>query len=297
MSRTITRIIPAKRTELLPNVYVRRPMPTLNLRHFDPFVFLDHFGPNAHEPHSPKGDGTGAHPHRGIITVTYLFDGEMEHFDSFGGHGVVRSGGVQWMVAGGGVVHDEGMTAEFAERGGITHGIQLWLTLPMSHKAEKPSYGLLQSSDLPIVQLSNDAGWLKVVAGEYWHEGTLFTSAMPLYSPLAIYHLHLHPNGVADISLHSGLQTALYLASEQMLVGDNEVLVREAELAIVSNEASDSTLLCQNIGNNALDALFLVGQPIGEPIVMNGPFVMNTREGIVQAYRDYEAGKYGVIRV
>lgn len=297
MSRFITNIIPSQHAEIAPGAAVRRPMPTLNLRHSDPFVFLDHFGPKTHPPHSSKGDGTGAHPHRGIITVTYLFDGEMEHYDSYGGHGVVRSGGVQWMVAGSGIVHDEGMSAEFAERGGLTHGVQLWLTLPMAHKEARPSYGLLQDTELPRVELSDDAGFVKVIAGKYMTNSVEVSSAMPLYNPLTIYHLRLNAHAEADIWLDPDFHAVLYLASGKLLVGEAETELNESELGILSNSANQNELavFCQNPTDTAIDALFLAGKPLGEPIVMNGPFVMNSKEGIVRAYQDFQAGKYGVI--
>ncbi len=298
MSRFITSIIPSKHAEIAPGMAVRRPMPTLALRHADPFVFLDHFGPSTHTPHTPKGDGIGAHPHRGIITVTYLFDGEMEHFDSYGGHGVVRSGGVQWLVAGSGIVHDEGMSADFAGRGGVTHGLQLWLTLPMAHKDTMPKYGLLTSEMLPTLELPNNAGLLKVVSGTYKHEEKTLDSSMPLYSPLAIYHLRLYAQAEARIWIQPDFHAALYLPAVTLLVGENQGVVREAELALLSNAESDeqTSVLCQNPTSETLDVVFLAGKPLGEPIAMNGPFVMNSKEGIVQAYKDYEAGKYGTIQ-
>ena len=298
MSRFISSIIPSKHTEIAPGMAVRRPMPTLNLRHADPFVFLDHIGPSRHEPHTPKHDGTGAHPHRGIITVTYLFDGEMEHFDSYGGHGVVRSGGTQWMVAGSGIVHDEGMSADFAERGGTTHGIQLWLTLPTAHKDTAPKYGLLAAEELPTLELPNNAGLLKVIAGTYQHDGTILSSAMPLYSPLAIYHLRLNAHAEISLWIPTDFHAALYLTAGTLLVSENQTVMREAELALLTNATSesDSHVLCQNPTNETLDVIVLAGKPLGEPIFMQGPFVMNSREAIATAYSDYQAGKYGTIR-
>lgn len=298
MSRLISSIIPSKHTEIAPGMAVRRPMPTLNLRHADPFVFLDHIGPSRHEPHTPKGDGTGAHPHRGIITVTYLFDGEMEHFDSYGGHGVVRSGGTQWMVAGSGIVHDEGMSADFAERGGTTHGIQLWLTLPTAHKDTTPKYGLLSAEELPTLVLPNNTGSLKIIAGTYLHNDEKISSPMPLYSPLSIYHLRL--NTLAEISLwvQPNFHAAVYLTAGTLLVGENQTVLREAELALLTNATSesDSNVFCHNPTNETLDVIVLAGKPLGEPIFMQGPFVMNSREGIATAYSDYQAGKYGTIQ-
>ena len=298
MSRFISSIIPSKHTEIAPGMAVRRPIPTLNLRHADPFVFLDHIGPSRHEPHTPKHDGTGAHPHRGIITVTYLFDGEMEHFDSYGGHGVVRSGGTQWMVAGSGIVHDEGMSADFAERGGTTHGLQLWLTLPTAHKDTAPKYGLLAAEELPTLELPNNAGLLKVIAGTYQHDGTILSSAMPLYSPLAIYHLRLNAHAEISLWIPTDFHAALYLTAGTLLVSENQTVMREAELALLTNATSesDSHVLCQNPTNETLDVIVLAGKPLGEPIFMQGPFVMNSREAIATAYSDYQAGKYGTIR-
>ncbi len=298
MSRSISSIIPSKHTEIAPGMAVRRPMPTLNLRHADPFVFLDHIGPSRHEPHTPKHDGTGAHPHRGIITVTYLFDGEMEHFDSYGGHGIVRGGGTQWMVAGSGILHDEGMTADFAERGGTTHGIQLWLTLPKAHKDTTPKYGLLSVEELPTLTLPNNAGSLKVIVGTYQHDGKIIASAMPLYSPLAIYHLRLNAHAEISLWIPTDFHAALYLTAGTLLVSENQTVMREAELALLTNATSesDSGVLCHNPTNEALDVIILAGKPLGEPIFMQGSFVMNSREGIATAYSDYQAGKYGTIQ-
>jgi hypothetical protein len=162
---------------------------------------------------------------------------------------------------------------------------------------------LLSAEELPVLALPNNAGLLnagtlKVIAGTYQHDGKIISSAMSLYSPLAIYHLRLNAHADVSLWIQPDFHAALYLSAGTLLVGENQSAVREAELALLTNTTSesDSGVLCHNPTNEELDVIVLAGKPLGEPIFMQGPFVMNSREGIATAYSDYQAGKYGTIQ-
>src|SRR5215510_162443 len=156
-----------------------------------PFVFLDHLMPAKHSPDEPIKvvNGSGAHPHRGIATLTYIINGEADHFDSAGHHAKVRSGGVQWMKAGNGIIHDEAVNVDSEVDDLLAHALQFWISLPSKQKAEPPAYLPVQASEVPMKMLNNDAGWLKVIAGEYGG----FVSKIPSYTKQYFYHIHLKP--------------------------------------------------------------------------------------------------------
>lgn len=268
-----------------PDLTVRRLMPVIGLKQVGPFVFLDHMGPMV-QPPGEQTLGTGSHPHRGFITFTYLFDGELEHYDSRGHHGIVAGGGAQWMKAASGIVHDEGPSAQMMQRGGLLHGVQLWINLPAANKGDTPEYMPLTADKVPVATLPGDEGTIRVLIGRY--KG--LQSPIPTYSPMLAYHVQAAPGATLSIPLPAQYQVGLFIpggtieADFQTLSGPI-LVVLEGEGAI------------QFTNKNATiqDVLLLAGMPLGEPVMMRGPFVMNDTKGIDDAYNDYNAGKYGTI--
>lgn len=249
---------------------------------FDPFLLLDHAGPHRFPPTEARL-GVGEHPHRGFETVTVVYSGEVEHRDSSGGGGKIGPGDVQWMTAAGGLVHEEFHGREFAKRGGEFEMIQLWVNLPAKHKMSPPRYQGITASEIPTVELSEGRGRVRVIAGEY--DGTKGPAST--FSPIEMWDLRL-AKGPIELSLPDGFTTALVVlhgtvrAEGYERVGEGEIaLFDRAGTSIVLDEVEEATVL------------LLGGQPLEEPIVGHGPFVMNTEDEIRQAIRDYQSGRMG----
>lgn len=286
-SRNIIKTTQGNVVPLTPNMNVRRVLPSNEIRYVNPFVFLDHMGPVVQKPSEVfKRRGTGAHPHRGFITFTYLLSGEVEHFDSQGNHGIVGEGGAQWMLAGSGIVHDEGPSEAFTKKGGKMQGLQLWINLPSKFKEMAPDYMPLPSDMVPEVKLG-DNNKLRVLIGEYEDK----KSSIPVFSPMFIYHIVLEANTKADISIPSGFDSFVYLPEGQVHVGGK--LVEKTTLALL-DKSSDFVSL-ENTSNQKQDIMLYGAEPLNEPIVAHGPFVMNSMEEIYTANEDFHNGKYGEI--
>src|ERR1700741_4025383 len=190
-----------------------------------PFVFLDHIVPITHSPDEDRKEvnGTGAHPHRGIATLTYLLKGEGDHNDSRGHHAIVRSGGAQWMKAGNGIIHAEVVNVDPETKDNITHGFQFWVNLPAKNKAEPPQYMPVQPNEIPMKKLADNAGWLKVVAGEY--EG--LTSKIPAYLKQFIFHIHLEAGKSFTLETDKDQEYAALIALGKVVINDNESVANE----------------------------------------------------------------------
>lgn len=251
-----------------------------------PFVFLDHIAPTVH--HSPIKGGTGAHPHRGIATLSYILHGEDEHFDSYGNHAKVSSGGVQWMKAGNGIIHDENLTVDSNSKDNLTHGFQFWINLPSVNKAEKPEYLALQANDVPKQMLENGKGWLKIIAGTYEN----LHSIIPGYSRQFLYHLHLEAEKQFQITTESRLEYAVFFALGTALINDKDFEAGE----FIEFDREEGIIEIVNNSKEAVDILLFGGERYTEPIVAEGPFVMNSKLEIATAYKDFYAGKYGGIK-
>ncbi len=255
-----------------------------------PFVFLDHIGPTLHiESEDEKKKGTGAHPHRGIATLTYLLNGEDEHLDSIGNHAKVGSGGIQWMKAGNGIIHDEHLNFDPNENSRLTHGFQFWINLPSKNKGELPEYIAIQASDVPCKLLENQSGWIKVIAGTYEN----LNSIIPDYSKQYLYHIHIEADKQFTLTSEPGLEYAAFLPLNNAIINDNEYGQGE----FIEFDRKGGTIEINNQSSGATDILLFGGERYLEPIVAEGPFVMNSRPEIAQAYKDYFAGKYGEINV
>jgi redox-sensitive bicupin YhaK (pirin superfamily) len=266
---------------------VNRLLPNRYIHAVGPFVFLDHIFPFQQRPKNPTvNDGRSAHPHRGIATFSYLFSGELEHFDSAGNHDVVKAGGAQWMKAGNGIIHDEGMSPEFQRSGGVLHGIQFWINLPSKNKEEDPAYLALQPEDVPEVDLGA-VGKLRVLIGAFQNR----VSPVESYSEQFIYHIRLNGNTSYVLSTKRGLEYAAFVPAKVITV--NNSLVQDSEILAFADD--NKAIHIVNTSNFEKDIIVFGGEPYEEPIVAEGPFVMNTRSEIADAYSAFFNGSYGKI--
>jgi quercetin 2,3-dioxygenase len=254
-------------------------------RHVSPFLLLDHAGPMNFAP-AERPRGVGEHPHRGFETVTIVYDGEVEHKDSTGAGGRIGPGDVQWMTAGSGILHQEFHSHDFTRTGGTLEMVQLWVNLPAKNKMTDPSYQTLLDADIPAVTLPDGAGQLRVIAGEFdGHRGPART-----FSSMHVWDLRLNRDGAARLDLPEGWNGLLVVLRGTVQINDAEI-AREGQLVVLGTEREGVVVE----SNNDAIVLVLSGQPIDEPIVGHGPFVMNTEAEIQQAMRDYSQGRFGRI--
>jgi quercetin 2,3-dioxygenase len=251
-------------------------------RLISPFVMLDH-ARSRHFPPTDKKLGVGEHPHRGFETVTFAIQGEISHRDSGGGGGIISSGGVQWMTAGSGVVHEEFHSREFALRGGDFEMVQLWVNLPAQNKMIRPRYQSINNEDFPKIELSNGKARAKVVSG------TLATTTGPAktYTPINIYEIDATEVCELELELPPGTNTLVLQLRGEGQIGEDQLKL--GQMAIFEREGE---LLSLRLDPGA-KVLVLNGEPIEEPVVSYGPFVMNTKAEIIQAIEDFQSGKMG----
>jgi quercetin 2,3-dioxygenase len=270
---------------------VRRAFAGVDLTDLDPFVHMDQMGEVEYAPGEPKG--TPWHPHRGFETVTYMLDGIFEHQDSNGGGGVITNGDTQWMTAGAGILHIEKPPEHLVASGGLFHGIQLWVNLPKAEKWTPPRYQDLRGSEVRLLA-STDAGALvRIIAGDLaGHTGPGRT-----YTPMTMAHATLSQGSRLDLPWNPAFNALAYVLSGTGAVGDERRPIATGQLAVfgagevVRLEAAAS----QESRSPALEVLVLGGRPIREPVAWYGPFVMNTRDELVQAFEDYQAGRLGTV--
>jgi redox-sensitive bicupin YhaK (pirin superfamily) len=265
---------------------VSRILPNRYLQAVGPFVFLDYIMPTQHAADEPiKKGGTGAHPHRGIATLTYILSGAEEHFDSIGNYAKISSGGVQWMKAGNGIVHDGNLNIDPEKNDRLTHGFQFWINLPSKNKAEPPQHIAIQASEVPLQMLNSESGWIKVIAGEY---GKL-ASKIPNYSGQFLYHIHLETGKQFSLPTGKGLEYAAFTVGNNVIINDTQYEAGE----LIGFDSNEGTIDINNDSKIAIDVIIFGGERYTEPIVAEGPFVMNSQLEITQAYRDFHSGKYG----
>jgi len=260
---------------------VRRPIPNPEMDQIDPFLLLDHLGPTEWGPR--EAIGAPDHPHRGFETVTYLLAGENEHKDSKGNHGFLRPGDVQWMTAGSGVVHSEMPSPEFFEKGGTMHGFQIWVNLPRKRKMIPPRYQDTPSERVPEVVLEDGKSKVRVIAGEFKH----VKAVIETNTPILYLHALLEP-GVElkhPVSIDNNIMA--YLISGKGEFGENEDVNTAVEGQLVLFAHDGDSISLRSTVDSSLELLILGGTPINEPMVRYGPFVMNTKEEIFQAFRDF----------
>jgi redox-sensitive bicupin YhaK (pirin superfamily) len=270
---------------------VRRAFMGMDLAELDPFVHMDQMGEVEYAPGEPKG--TPWHPHRGFETVTYIIDGIFEHQDSNGGGGVITNGDTQWMTAGGGILHIERPPEHLVASGGLFHGIQLWVNLPRAQKWVDPRYQDIRGREVSLLASPDGGALVRVIAGEVaGHQGPGDT-----YTPMAMVHATLAPGARLELPWHAGFNALAYVLSGFGRVGPERLAIRTGQLAlfgpgdVVRIDAAE----VQESRSPHLDVLLLGGRPIGEPVAWLGPFVMNTRAEVIQAYEDYQAGRLGTI--
>jgi len=256
-------------------------------QHVSPFLLFDYAGPMDFKPAKHRR-GVGQHPHRGFETVTIVYHGEVEHRDSTGSGGRIGPGDVQWMTAGGGIVHEEFHSEAFTRDGGKLEMVQLWVNLPAKDKLTAPRYQTLLDGTIPTVALPDEAGSLRVIAGDYLgNHGPAQT-----FTPVDVWDVRLKSGRSTELSLPEGHTLALAVLHGTVLVNGEQV-AREADLVMLSREGRSVTLEA----NNDVTLLVLSGEPIDEPIVGYGPFVMNSQEEIAQAIEDFNAGRFGQVPV
>ena len=252
---------------------------------FSPFLLLDYAAPTTFSPAAPSGHrrGVGTHPHRGFETVTIVYAGEVEHRDSTGKGGVIGPGDVQWMTAGGGILHQEFHSEAYSKSGGPFQMVQLWVNLPAKDKMAAPGYQAIIDANIPAVSLTT-AGAVRVIAGEYaGHKGPART-----FTPMNVWDVQLAAGQTADLPQPDGWTTLLVVLGGTVQV-NGDAVARESQMVILSREGSDVHIEA----NNDARVLLLAGQPIEEPIVGYGPFVMNSKQEIAQAIKDFNSGKFG----
>jgi redox-sensitive bicupin YhaK (pirin superfamily) len=251
-----------------------------------PFILLDYAQPFEFAPATQKR-GVGVHPHRGFETVTIVYAGEVDHRDSTGNGGHIGPGDVQWMTAASGILHEEFHSAAFTQSGGTMEMVQLWVNLPAKHKMAPPGYQTLLDAQIPSVDLANDAGRLRVIAGEYaGAQGPAQT-----FTPINIWDVRLKAGAKAAFNLPEGHTLALLTQSGNVKLDDGKS-AGPSQFALYAREGGAIAIEAES------DAKLLVlsGEPIQEPVVQYGPFVMNTQGEIRQAINDFNAGKFGDIR-
>lgn len=252
-------------------------------RELSPFLLLDYAAPHVFPP-GVERRGVGAHPHKGFETVTVAYQGELEHRDSSGGGGTIGAGDVQWMTAGNGIVHEEFHSQNFTRQGGTLQMVQLWVNLRAKDKSAKPGYQTLLKAQIPNVPLPDAAGTVRVIAGDYAGQ----RGAAKTFSPINLWDVTLHAGRSAELPLPDGHTTTfLVLSGEIEADGDRKAV--EGDLAIYARAGSGIALRATS------DARLLVmdGEPLNEPIAGQGPFVMNTRTELQQAFEDYQLGRMG----
>ena len=272
---------------------VRRAFAGIPAADLDPFIHMDQMGEVEYLPGEPKG--TPWHPHRGFETFTYLMDGQFIHQDSHGGGGTILEGGTQYMTAGDGILHIETPPEQLVMSGGTFHGVQLWINLPKEKKRITPQYQDLQGQDSALITTADGGALIRVLAGEVaGHKGPGIS-----HTPLAITHISVAPGAQADIPWRSDFNALVYVLSGEGRVGVIGNPVRTGQMAVMSegdvvrlraNDAQDSR-------HENLEVFLIGGLPLREQIFMYGPFVMNTKEEVIQAMEDYQKGRFGQIPV
>jgi redox-sensitive bicupin YhaK (pirin superfamily) len=253
-------------------------------KQMSPFLMLDYAGP-AEFPPTTERKGVGSHPHRGFETVTIVYEGEVAHKDSTGQGGTIGPGDVQWMTAGSGILHEEFHSEDFAKKGGTLNMVQLWVNLPAKLKMTKPGYQAILDKQIPTIDLKGGTGQARIIAGEFdGHTGPANT-----FTPLNVIDLKLK-KGSTTIPVPEGWNTSLVVLRGAVEAGEG-VLAKDAQMLMFSNQGQDIQV---NVLEDSI-ALLLSGEPINEPIVGYGPFVMNTKEEIAQAMQDFNSGGFGKI--
>jgi redox-sensitive bicupin YhaK (pirin superfamily) len=252
---------------------------------FSPLLLMYYAGPAEFSPTTQRR-GVGEHPHRGFETVTIVYSGEVEHRDSAGGGGMIGPGDVQWMTAASGLVHEEMHGREFAKKGGVFEMVQLWVNLPKKDKMAKPKYQGIKSEQIPLVALDAEAGTARIIAGQFKDK----KGPASTFSPVNLWDLRVKAGKAVNLQVPAGHTTSLFILSGKITLADGKTL-GPAEIAVFERDGSDLSFTA--LEDSKL--LFLGGEPLNEPVIGYGPFVMNTQAEIYQAFADFEQGRMGQI--
>jgi len=272
---------------------VRRAFAGVAKTDLDPFIHMDQMGEVDYAPGEPKG--TAWHPHRGFETVTYMIDGTFEHQDSNGGGGLITNGDTQWMTAGGGILHIERPPETLVASGGLFHGLQLWVNLPAKDKMIHPRYQDIRASSVALLGSADGGALVRLIAGDLGgHRGPGST-----YTPIAIVHATIQPGAEVDLPWRPDYNALVYVLAGAGTVGPENRPVRTGQLAVLG--AGDTIRVAagrsQDSHTPALDVYVMGGRPIREPVAQYGPFVMNTKAELLQAFEDFQAGRLGSVPV
>ncbi|HET7278552.1 MAG TPA: pirin family protein [Dermatophilaceae bacterium] len=269
---------------------VKRAFAGVDLRLLDPFIMMDEMGEVDYAPGEPKG--TPWHPHRGFETVTYIIDGIFDHQDSYGGGGTITNGATQWMTAGSGILHIESPPEHLVVSGGLFHGLQLWVNLPKSDKLAVPRYQDLTADRVALLSSADGGALLRVIAGEVaGHTGPGST-----HTPMAMMHATVSPGAELALPWRPDFNALVYVMSGNGFVGPSQSPIGAGQLAVLGPGRAiqlSAAASQQSNHSSGLEAVILGGRPIREPVAWAGPFVMNTRAELVQAFEDYQAGRLG----
>jgi redox-sensitive bicupin YhaK (pirin superfamily) len=292
--RPVRKVVTAHRQLEGEGFEVRRPFPGMDLSLADPFLLLDHMGAVEYGPGEAKG--APWHPHRGFETVTYMLDGAFEHKDSTGGGGLLTDGSTQWMTAGSGILHSELPPQEFIAKGGLFHGVQLWVNLPAAKKWSAPRYQDINPGDVTLISSADGGALVRLIAGSLQD----FDGPGSTYTPITYLHATIASGAQLDLPWPADFNALVYVLSGRGHVGPDQRPLDEGQLAVfadgdaVTMRAADTQ---QQAANSGWDVLVLGGLPIREPVARYGPFVMNTKAEIVQAMEDFQAGRLGQTEV
>jgi redox-sensitive bicupin YhaK (pirin superfamily) len=257
----------------------------------DPFVHMDQMGEVEYQPGEPKG--TPWHPHRGFETVTYMIDGRFAHQDSHGGGGLITDGATQWMTAGSGILHIETPPADLVESGGIFHGLQLWVNLPKSDKFAAPKYQAIEGNQVRLLSSDDGGSLIRIIAGQigdYHGPGSTYT-------PITLAHATIEPGARLNVPWNRDFNALVYVLSGHGTVGPIAHPIHQGQLAVLGpgDRISVAADPSQDSNRPALEVLLLGGKPIREPVFHYGPFVMNSKTELAEAFEDYQSGKFGSI--
>ena len=275
---------------------VRRAFAGVDLALLDPFIHMDQMGEVEYAPGEPKG--TPWHPHRGFETVTYLMDGTFEHQDSNGGGGLITNGDTQWMTAGGGILHIEKPPESLVVSGGLFHGIQLWVNLPREQKLVAPRYQDLRGESVELLASPDGATLLRVIAGDVAADGSSHRGPGSTYTPMTMVHATISPGAQLSVPWQQDFNALAYVLSGDGYAGTDRRPVRTGQLVVFGSAGDAVTVGAaerQESRHPALEVLLLGGRPIREPVAWGGPFVMNTKLEVLQAFEDFQAGRLGSI--
>ena len=269
---------------------VKRAFAGVDLRDLDPFIHMDEMGAVEYAPGEPKG--TPWHPHRGFETVTYIIDGIFDHQDSFGGGGTITNGDTQWMTAGAGILHIEAPPEHLVVSGGLFHGFQLWVNLPRADKLKAPHYQDLRSGEVGLATSADGGSLLRIIAGEVGG----VTGPGSTHTPMTMVHATVTPGGELTLPWRRDFNALVYVMSGDGFVGPDQTPIGPGQLAVFGPGDTlqlSSARTQQERYAAGLDVVVLGGLPIREPVAWAGPFVMNTRDEVVQAFEDHQAGRLG----